>query len=185
LPPNACEPRAVTEALRERGLFRYQGYAFAVGFLDWLNPWTWRADRRGNRELALTEERDRYLQTAILGARYEGERPEPFEPFYMAIGDAVLSGDMRVDHVLFVNCAGPAPARDVYVWLAENAEGERIPRTDEKHLGLLGIGDERKVEFEETEFPGGCVPCSGALMCRWTDGNGTHVDSLLDITVHL
>lgn len=154
-----------------------------MGFLDWLNPWTWRADRRGNRELELTEERDRYQQTAILGARYEGERPEPFEPFYFAIGETVASGDMRVDHVLIVNCAGPAPARDVYVWLAY-AEAS-VRRTDEKHLGLLGVGDERKVEFEETEFAGGCVPRDGALMCRWTDGNGTHVEPLLDVTVYI
>ena len=157
-------------------------------FLSWfdlINPLSWRADRRGKKELALAEERQRYEQTATLGAWYEGDPPEPWEPFYLAIGDAMLTGDKRVDHVLFVKCAGPAPARDVYVWLARGAAGEEAAHTGEKHLGLLGIGDERKVEFQESEFPGGCVPREGALMCRWTDGLGTHTERLLALTVYL
>jgi hypothetical protein len=94
-----------------------------VGLLDWLNPWSWRADRRGERELTLAEERARYERTAMLGARYEGDKPKPWEPFYAAVGDAVLSGDKRVDHVLLVNCVGPYPAHDVYVWLAYGEPG--------------------------------------------------------------
>jgi hypothetical protein len=156
-----------------------------VGLLDFLNPWTYRADRRGKRELELTEERDRYQRTATVGARYEGDPPQPVEPFLFAIGETFATDDKRVDHVFLVNCAGPAPARDVYVWLAYGAPGEEVPRTAERHLGLLGVGDERRVEFEETEFPGGCVPRDGALMCRWTDGLGTHTEPLLSVTVHL
>jgi hypothetical protein len=73
----------------------------------------------------------------------------------------------------------------VYVWLAYGDEGEEVPRTNERHLGLLGIGDERRVEFQESAFPGGCVPREGALMCRWTDGLGTRTTRLLGVTVYL
>jgi hypothetical protein len=135
--------------------------------------------------LTLAEEHARHEKTAVLGARCEGDPPEPFELFYAAVGDAVLSGDKRVDLVLLVNCAGPGPARDVYVWLGYGDEGHEVRRTNERHLGLLGAGDERKVEFQESEFPGGCVPRDGALMCRWTDGLGTHTERLLTVTVYL
>ncbi len=152
----------------------------------WLNPLTWRADRRGSRELELAEERAQHGRTALLGARYDdGEPPKPWEPFYAAIGDAVLSGDKRVDHKLLINCVGPSPARDVVVWLAYGEVGSEVPRTDERYLGLLGAGDERSAEFQESEFSGGCVPRDGAVMCRWTDGAGTHTERLLPTTVWL
>jgi hypothetical protein len=104
---------------------------------------------------------------AVVGARYEGDPPEPYEPFYMAVGDQVVAkGDKRVDYVFLVNCAGPAPARDVHVWLAYGAVGEEVRHTEERHVGLLGTGEERKVEFQESNSPGGCVPRDGALMGR-------------------
>jgi len=39
-----------------------------MGFLDWLNPWAIRADRRSKRELAMTEQRDDAQRGSIVGA---------------------------------------------------------------------------------------------------------------------
>lgn len=152
--------------------------------LDWLNPWSRRADRRGERELEITEERFNADKAAKLGARYErGEPPRPMRPSVSSPSTGTTYGAWSVRHVFLVACAGLWYAEDVAVWLAYG-DGYELRRTDEKPLGLLRpVEADRKVEFVETEFAGGRVPREGALMCRWTDGNGTHVEPLLDVTV--
>lgn len=161
-----------------------------MGLLDLLNPFTWRADLRGERELEMAEKREAAQREALLGARYGGE-PRVHRPSTsIAVGPIenpsvrTTWGQKSIEHRFILNCVGPAPAQDVYVWLAYGLELD-TRRTDEKHLGLLGVGQERSFGFVETKFAGGCVPREGALMCRWTDGNGEHTKSLLDVTVHI
>jgi hypothetical protein len=172
-----------------------------VGWHDFLNPFTWRADRRGvradrrgERELTLAEEREASQRRAILGARYKSE-PYLSQPSVSVATGTIENAGVRttplapasVRHVFLVKNAGPAPAQKVTVWLAYGLNEENMARrTEEKRIGLLHpIDDEHVVELVETGFDGGYVPRDGSLMCRWTDGEGLHVGPLLDVTLHV
>lgn len=159
-----------------------------VALLDLLNPFSWWAHLRGARELEIAEERFHADRAAKLGARYESGKPpgvsQSFVSSTVTMKKTPTSGK-SVRHVFLVYCAGPWYADDVAVWLAHGDDHE-VTRTEEQLLGLLRLGDPpQKVEFVETEFPGGCVPRDGALMCRWTDGNDTHTEPLIDVTVRI
>ena len=163
-----------------------------MGFLDWLNPWAIRADRRSKRELAMTEQRDDAQRGSIVGARYKSEPRLTQSSVSHATGTienpgvkTTPLGPKMIRHNFLVKTGGPAPAQEVSVWLASGDE-HAANRTDEVRLGLLRpTDDECDVELVEVGFDGGGVPRDGWLMCRWTDGNGTHVESLLDVTLHI
>jgi hypothetical protein len=160
-----------------------------VNILDWLNPWTWRADRRGARDLKLTEDRDARERSSSLGARYLDE-PRVSQPSVSRVGGTIEDptfhthlGSKTRHHHMQIQSGGPASAEDVWVWLAY-ADGE-VRRTEKQHLGLLAVGAEREVRFVESEFAGGFVPREGSLMCSWHDGNGEHIKALLAVTVFI
>jgi hypothetical protein len=163
-----------------------------MGLLDWLNPATWRADRRGVRELALMERQASAQRDSVISARYKN-KPRAAQSSISTVSGPIENPQIKttplspkvVRHRFLIKTGGPAPAQEVSVWLAWGDEYE-VRRTDEVRVGLLrATDDEYEVELVEVGFDGGGVPRDGALRCRWTDGNGTHVKSLLNVTLHI
>jgi hypothetical protein len=147
-----------------------------VGFLDLLNPFTWWENLRGARQLAIAEEQLSAGRAAKLGARYEGGK---------APDNPLVTGSRTVRHVFEIYCAGPSYADNVAVWLTY-ARTPQEAVTKPQQVGLLRPNDlPEKVEIVESSLLGRFLhPTQGNLMCRWTDGNGAHVESLLDVWIH-
>jgi hypothetical protein len=143
---------------------------------DLLNPFPWWTNLRGARSLAIEEEQLYASRAAKLGARYQdGKAPD----------DPLETGSRTVRHVFEIYCAGPLYADAVTVWLSYGRNPQKM-RTKEQHVGLLRPNDPpQKVEVVESGLLGRFLhPKKGTLMCRWTDGNGAHVEPLLDVWVH-
>lgn len=158
-----------------------------MALLDLLNPLTWWGHLRGKRELAIAEERLQADRAARMSARYE--RDEPPRVLQSRVSSAASGrttplGAKHVRHVFIVACAGPWYAADAAFRLAYGDDLD-VLCTEEKSLGTLRPADpERRVEFTEI-LPDKWTEHHGALMCRWTDGNGTHTEALLPVTVRI
>lgn len=158
-----------------------------LALLDLLNPLTWWGHLRGKRELQIAEERFHADRAAKIGARYERSDPPRVlqsRGSSAATGRSTPLGAQHTRHVFLVVCAGPWYAADATLWIAYGDDLD-VPRTEERVVGTLRPSDpERRVEFTEI-LPDQWTEHDGALMCRWTDGNGTHVESLLVLTVRI
>jgi hypothetical protein len=81
----------------------------------------------------------------------------------MVVGDQVVAkGDKRVDYVFLVNCAEPARARDVAVWLASGAGANALALVKGSHFLYALAGGAREIDAFRLNVDGSLTPLGAA-----------------------